>query len=102
MFKSTTFVPWSLTFSCLFAPHALEIQPEELKASLAKAGIHLSDADLIRFIKAMDKDGDGMIDYEEWRDFLVVRISSLRFVFTPRGSVKGRRPTNVRGQLDHG
>ncbi|KAI8344967.1 hypothetical protein B0O80DRAFT_476595, partial [Mortierella sp. GBAus27b] len=32
-----------------------EIQPEELQASLAKAGINLSDADLQRFIKAMDK-----------------------------------------------
>lgn len=50
----------------------LEIQADELQASLAKAGINLSDADLQQFIKAMDKDGDGAIDYEEWRDFLVV------------------------------
>lgn len=50
----------------------LEIQADELQASLAKAGIDLSDADLQQFIKAMDKDGDGAIDYEEWRDFLVV------------------------------
>ncbi|KAG0354488.1 hypothetical protein BGX24_006899, partial [Mortierella sp. AD032] len=48
-----------------------EIQADELQASLAKAGIDLSDADLEQFIKAMDKDGDGAIDYEEWRDFLV-------------------------------
>ncbi|KAI8596629.1 mitochondrial carrier domain-containing protein [Dissophora ornata] len=60
-----------------------EIQPEELQASLAKAGINLSDADLSRFIKAMDKDGDGMIDYEEWRDFLVLlpRETTLKEIF---------------------
>ncbi|KAG0327046.1 hypothetical protein BG004_002843 [Podila humilis] len=49
-----------------------EIQADELQASLAKAGINLSDSDLKQFIKAMDKDGDGSIDYEEWRDFLVL------------------------------
>ncbi|KAI8363257.1 mitochondrial carrier domain-containing protein [Mortierella sp. GBAus27b] len=60
-----------------------EIQPEELQASLAKAGINLSDADLQRFIKAMDKDGDGMIDFEEWRDFLVLlpRETTLKEIF---------------------
>ncbi|KAF9959239.1 hypothetical protein BGZ65_000693 [Modicella reniformis] len=60
-----------------------EIQPEELQASLVKAGINLSDADLRRFIKAMDKDGDGMIDFEEWRDFLVLlpRETTLREIF---------------------
>ncbi|KAF9361350.1 hypothetical protein BGX34_007199 [Mortierella sp. NVP85] len=60
-----------------------EIQPEELQASLAKAGINLSDADLRRFIKAMDKDGDGMIDFEEWRDFLVLlpRETTLKEIF---------------------
>ncbi|GJJ72934.1 solute carrier family 25 (mitochondrial phosphate transporter), member 23/24/25/41 [Entomortierella parvispora] len=49
-----------------------EIQADELQASLAKAGIDMSDADLKQFIKAMDKDGDGAIDFEEWRDFLVL------------------------------
>ncbi|KAI1299940.1 hypothetical protein EDD11_006342 [Mortierella claussenii] len=60
-----------------------EIQPEELQASLVKAGINLSDADLQRFIKAMDKDGDGVIDYEEWRDFLVLlpRETTLKEIF---------------------
>ncbi|KAG0266808.1 hypothetical protein BG011_000860 [Mortierella polycephala] len=49
-----------------------EIQADELQASLAKAGIKMSDTDLQKFINAMDKDGDGAIDYEEWRDFLVL------------------------------
>ncbi|KAG0048977.1 hypothetical protein BGZ83_006162 [Gryganskiella cystojenkinii] len=49
-----------------------EIQADELQASLAKAGIDMSDSDLQQFIKAMDKDGDGAIDFEEWRDFLVL------------------------------
>ncbi|KAF9204776.1 hypothetical protein CPC16_002273 [Podila verticillata] len=60
-----------------------EIQADELQASLAKAGIDLSDADLQQFIKAMDKDGDGAIDYEEWRDFLVLlpREPTLKEIF---------------------
>ncbi|KAF9104420.1 hypothetical protein BGX27_010110 [Mortierella sp. AM989] len=60
-----------------------EIQPEELQASLAKAGIHLSDSDVHRFFKAMDKDGDGAIDYEEWRDFLVLlpRETTLKEIY---------------------
>ncbi|KAF9909319.1 hypothetical protein EC991_008830 [Linnemannia zychae] len=60
-----------------------EIQADELQASLAKAGIDLSDADLKQFIKAMDKDGDGAIDYEEWRDFLVLlpREPTLKEIF---------------------
>ncbi|KAG0315122.1 hypothetical protein BGZ99_007671 [Dissophora globulifera] len=60
-----------------------EIQPEELQASLAKAGINMTDEDLQLFIKAMDKDGDGMIDYEEWRDFLVLlpRETTLKEIF---------------------
>ncbi|KAF9292474.1 hypothetical protein BGZ68_005157 [Mortierella alpina] len=49
-----------------------EIHADELQASLAKAGISMSDAELKQFISAMDKDGDGAIDFEEWRDFLVL------------------------------
>lgn len=63
---STTYFPRTLIQTYL------ELQAEELQASLTKAGIDLSDADLEQFIKAMDRDGDGVIDYEEWRDFLVV------------------------------
>lgn len=48
---------------------------------MVKAGIDLSDADLEQFIKAMDKDGDGVIDYEEWRDFLVVSQCPIAFYF---------------------
>ncbi|KAG0284478.1 hypothetical protein BGZ96_011149 [Linnemannia gamsii] len=60
-----------------------ELQAEELQASLVKAGIDLSDADLEQFIKAMDRDGDGVIDYEEWRDFLVLlpREPTLKEIF---------------------
>lgn len=52
----------------------IEIHADELQASLAKAGISMSDAELKQFISAMDKDGDGAIDFEEWRDFLVVSV----------------------------
>ncbi|KAG0257622.1 hypothetical protein DFQ27_005036 [Actinomortierella ambigua] len=60
-----------------------EIQPEELQASLAKAGIHLSEGDLEQFVKAIDKDGNGVIDYDEWRDFLVLlpRETTLKEIY---------------------
>ncbi|KAF9998470.1 hypothetical protein BGZ80_004216 [Entomortierella chlamydospora] len=60
-----------------------EIQPEELQASLAKLGINMSEADLHRFFKAMDKDDNGAIDFEEWRDFLVLlpRETTLKEIY---------------------
>ncbi|KAF9577415.1 hypothetical protein BGW38_007383, partial [Lunasporangiospora selenospora] len=60
-----------------------EIQPDELQASLAKAGIQMSDAELEVFIRAMDKDGNGVIDFEEWRDFLVLlpRETTLKEIY---------------------
>lgn len=46
----------------------------------------MSDSELKQFIKAMDKDGDGAIDFEEWRDFLVVSGSSLVLGLSPSQS----------------
>lgn len=37
-------------------------------------GVHCSMADLKKFIGLMDKDRNGVIDFSEWRDFLLVII----------------------------
>jgi len=76
-----------LVITHYFFLNFIEIQADELQASLAKAGIDMSDADLEQFIKAMDKDGDGAIDFEEWRDFLVV--SGSGHVHSPSPSGRG-------------
>ncbi|RKP24773.1 mitochondrial carrier domain-containing protein [Syncephalis pseudoplumigaleata] len=47
------------------------LQPDELKESLGRAGITVSDADVGRFMRLLDTDGDGSIQFDEWRNFLV-------------------------------
>lgn len=54
------------------------IQPEELEQALKRAGIRCNQEDLGRFMDAMDTDKDGVIDFHEWRDFLLVCVSSNR------------------------
>ncbi|CAG8807112.1 10307_t:CDS:2, partial [Racocetra fulgida] len=46
--------------------HDMRLQPEELENALKKA------VELKKFIDTMDKDGNGVIDFSEWRDFLLV------------------------------
>ncbi|MCO5597001.1 hypothetical protein L7F22_051073 [Adiantum nelumboides] len=48
------------------------IHPEELRAALQQAGIALSDEELAHFVERIDKDSNGIITFEEWRDFLLL------------------------------
>ncbi|KAI5078348.1 hypothetical protein GOP47_0006019 [Adiantum capillus-veneris] len=48
------------------------ILPEELRAALQQAGIELSDEELAHFVERIDKDNNGIITFEEWRDFLLL------------------------------
>ncbi|CAG8433749.1 11076_t:CDS:2 [Ambispora gerdemannii] len=50
----------------------MKLQPEELEGALWKAGIHCTKQELKKFIHTMDKDGNGVIDFGEWRDFLLL------------------------------
>lgn len=36
------------------------------------AGIEINDEELARFVEHVDKDNDGIILFEEWRDFLLL------------------------------
>ncbi|GBB93486.1 hypothetical protein RclHR1_02180028 [Rhizophagus clarus] len=49
----------------------MKLQPEELESALKKSGINCTHAELKKFIKTMDKDQNGVIDFSEWRDFLL-------------------------------
>ncbi|OAY77879.1 Calcium-binding mitochondrial carrier protein SCaMC-1, partial [Ananas comosus] len=40
--------------------------------ALLNAGIEIDDEELARFVEQVDKDNDGIITFEEWRDFLLL------------------------------
>ncbi|KAI5055822.1 hypothetical protein GOP47_0029343 [Adiantum capillus-veneris] len=52
--------------------HSGSVVPEELQAALQRAGIQLSKEELTSFVDRIDKDSNGIITFEEWRDFLLL------------------------------
>ncbi|RUS27830.1 mitochondrial carrier domain-containing protein [Jimgerdemannia flammicorona] len=56
------------------------IQPEELEQALKRAGIRCNQEDLGRLMDAMDTDKDGVIDFHEWRDFLLLLPREVNIV----------------------
>ncbi|CAN1317889.1 Calcium-dependent mitochondrial ATP-magnesium/phosphate carrier protein 2 [Linum perenne] len=59
-------------FQAIDVEHNGCILPEELWDALVKAGIQIDDEELARFVEQVDKDNDGIITFEEWRDFLLL------------------------------
>ncbi|XP_076891947.1 calcium-dependent mitochondrial ATP-magnesium/phosphate carrier protein 3-like [Bidens hawaiensis] len=59
-------------FQAIDVEHNGCILPEELYDALAKAGIELDDDELASFVERVDKDNNGTITFEEWRDFLLL------------------------------
>ncbi|KAG8070378.1 hypothetical protein GUJ93_ZPchr0006g44124 [Zizania palustris] len=59
-------------FQAIDVEHNGCILPEELWRALVKAGIEIGDEELARFVEHVDKDNDGIITFEEWRDFLLL------------------------------
>nr|XP_043637344.1 calcium-dependent mitochondrial ATP-magnesium/phosphate carrier protein 2-like [Erigeron canadensis] len=57
-------------FQAIDVEHNGCILPEELYDALLKAGIELDDDELASFVERVDKDNNGIITFEEWRDFL--------------------------------
>ncbi|KAF8051877.1 hypothetical protein N665_1658s0013 [Sinapis alba] len=49
-----------------------DICPEELSLALVKAGIEIEDKELASFMEHVDKDKNGTITFQEWRDFLLL------------------------------
>ncbi|KAG9291157.1 hypothetical protein G9A89_013029 [Geosiphon pyriformis] len=50
----------------------MHLQPEELEGAFRKAGIQCTKEEIKKFIDIMDQDGNGIIDFGEWRDFLLL------------------------------
>lgn len=59
-------------FQAIDVEHNGCILPEELWDALVKAGIQIDDEELARFVEHVDKDNNGIITFEEWRDFLLL------------------------------
>nr|VDD34369.1 unnamed protein product [Brassica oleracea] len=59
-------------FQAIDVAHHGCILPEELWEALVKAGIEMDDEELARFVEHVDKDNNGTITFEEWRDFLLL------------------------------
>ncbi|GAV82797.1 Mito_carr domain-containing protein/EF_hand_3 domain-containing protein/EF_hand_5 domain-containing protein [Cephalotus follicularis] len=59
-------------FQAIDVAHNGCILPEELWDALVKAGIEINDEELARFVEHVDKDNNGIITFEEWRDFLLL------------------------------
>ncbi|KAK4569288.1 hypothetical protein RGQ29_004621 [Quercus rubra] len=59
-------------FQAIDVKHSGCILPEELWDALLKAGIEIDDEELARFVEHVDKDNNGIITFEEWRDFLLL------------------------------
>ncbi|MBA0757167.1 hypothetical protein Gotri_020278 [Gossypium trilobum] len=59
-------------FQAIDVEHSGCILPEELWDALVKAGIQINDEKLAQFVEHVDKDNNGIITFEEWRDFLLL------------------------------
>ncbi|CAN8277408.1 unnamed protein product [Cochlearia groenlandica] len=59
-------------FKDIDVEHNGDICPKELWDALVKAGIKINDKELASFIDHVDKDNNGIITFEEWRDFLLL------------------------------
>ncbi|ORY02003.1 mitochondrial carrier [Basidiobolus meristosporus CBS 931.73] len=62
---------WKL-FSEIDRNNDNELQKCEIEGALKKANIHISKDELDTFFNKMDKDNNGVIDFDEWRDFLLL------------------------------
>ncbi|KAL2539384.1 Mitochondrial substrate carrier family protein [Abeliophyllum distichum] len=59
-------------FQAIDVEHNGCILPEELWDALVRAGIEIDDDELASFVEHVDKGNDGIITFEEWRDFLLL------------------------------
>ena len=57
---------WQL-FESIDRDHNGELDKEELKAALARAGLTVSNAKLEQFFAEVDTNKDGVISFDEWR-----------------------------------
>ncbi|KAI8049141.1 mitochondrial carrier domain-containing protein [Gilbertella persicaria] len=62
---------WQL-FSEINKSGDYRIHPAELEIALKNAGIHVTNEDIKNFMQVIDTEGNGYIDFQDWRDFLLL------------------------------
>ncbi|KAI9679367.1 MAG: hypothetical protein M1817_005389 [Caeruleum heppii] len=75
---------WSL-FKTIDRDHNGKLDKAELESAFAKAGLAVPPSKLDRFFAEVDTDRDGVISFDEWRDFLLfipVNTPGLRAVLS--------------------
>ncbi|GAA5966510.1 hypothetical protein JCM3765_007594 [Sporobolomyces pararoseus] len=87
-------------FKELDSNNSLKLTPLQVEQACKKNGVEGVDKNLIEgFVKVLDKDGDGMIGWEEWRDFLILlpRKPSVKEIFHYyRSQTRSSRPSMSR------
>ncbi|KAL9000096.1 MAG: hypothetical protein Q9169_001171 [Polycauliona sp. 2 TL-2023] len=72
-------------FRSIDRDHNGQLDKSELKAAFARAGLAVPNSKLDRFFSEVDTNGDGVISFNEWRDFLLFMPAptpNLRAVLT--------------------
>ncbi|KAI8988924.1 mitochondrial carrier domain-containing protein [Pilobolus umbonatus] len=62
---------WEL-FSEINKSGDYRIRPNDIETALKAAGIHVTNQDIEDFIHVIDTEGNGYIDFQDWRDFLLL------------------------------
>ncbi|CAO3700987.1 unnamed protein product [Rhizopus microsporus] len=62
---------WEL-FSEINQSSDFKLRPKDLENALKAAGIHVTNEDITNFIQCIDTEGNGYIDFQDWRDFLLL------------------------------
>ncbi|KAI9265962.1 mitochondrial carrier domain-containing protein [Sporodiniella umbellata] len=62
---------WGL-FSEINQSSDYKLRPKDLENALRAAGIRVSNQDIVQFIQCIDTEGNGYIDFQDWRDFLLL------------------------------
>lgn len=53
----------------------MRLRKSEVREACRRAGIELREDALDEFVRTVDRDGDGAISFDDWRDFLLVRAA---------------------------
>ncbi|GAA5871443.1 hypothetical protein JCM1840_002896 [Sporobolomyces johnsonii] len=76
----------------------MRLKREEVQEACRRAGVEVKEATLDGFVRAVDRNGDGVISFDEWRDFLLLlpRRASLKEIFLYYQTHRLQRPSMSR------
>lgn len=60
----------------------MRLRKDEVREACRRAGIDVREGAIDEFVRTVDRNGDGVISFDEWRDFLLVRSGILGTEFS--------------------